>query len=343
LGKKNLLVVVVSYHYCLDDHVEFLAMITWIAALIASIEVVPLLVTRAAGLKNTGSTKWGKFLRETDVKYHRSDICWLAFTLCTVICAVRIVACPIASLPIRVVLAALVLSLNYCLVFPVFNIFNMILRPFCKNKSMNLDKSFYFPYSKVLEGNFAIIKTEITQFMDDRNVPCFDEFRPDTLIDTRKDGNRCWRFVSLKKMGKFDEAYRSVLPNLYKLVDRPEIASAVISSLDPGTEIPPHRGYNRAYIRYHLALEAPTDNPAYIVCGGVKYVWKVGEGVCFDDLFTHYVKNPSTQRRTVLFLDIKRSGLPSHVNSMVKVANHLIENSKLLEKMIADQHVPKKI
>lgn len=331
-------------YYCVVQYVNraILGMITWIAALIASIEVVPLLVTRAAGLKNTGATRWGRFLRETDVEYHRSDVCWLAFTFCTVMCSMRVLVRAPLPPSVRVVAAILILSLNYCLVFPIFNVFNMILRPFCKNGPMNLDKSLYFPYSKVLEENFPVIKSEITRFMDDRNVPCFDEFRPDTLIDTRKDGNRCWRFVSLKKMGKFDEAYRSVLPNLYRLVDRNEIASVVISSLDPGTEIPPHRGYNKAYIRYHLALEAPTDDPAYIVCGGVKYVWRVGEGVCFDDMYTHYVKNPSKQRRTVLFLDIKRSGLPSRVNTMVELANHLIENSTLLEKVIADQHVPRK-
>jgi hypothetical protein len=309
-----------------------------VCAGLASLQLVAMIAAHATGV-NVGTTKFGKMMLEADTKYFFADACYIAFMLCTIILTVRTIKSEL-GLPIKVVLSLLLLYSNYLLVFPIISVTNMILRPFCANGPMNLNKHKYFPHSRVLEDNFSCIADEVVNFMDTRKVPCLNELRPDILIDTPTEG-RCWRFVALKKMNRFNELYRDAMPDLYELLDRPEISTAVISSLDPMTEIPAHKGYSKGLIRYHLAIEAPTDDPAYIICGGQKYIWKQGEGVCFDDMFVHHVKNPSKKRRTVLYLDINRTDCP--VQPVIDFQNYIVENSSLLKTFIKDQHIPKKM
>jgi aspartyl/asparaginyl beta-hydroxylase (cupin superfamily) len=307
-------------------------------AAVASVQLIPVIASHGAGV-NFGTTRLGKAMLKADTDYFFGDICNIAYMLFTFIIVARVMKSERSSAS-KAAISAAVLYSNYLLVFPLISVTNMMLRPFCDNGPMNLDKMRYFPRSRVLEDNFATIRNEVVAFMDERRVPCLNELRPNILLDTPTDG-RCWRFVALKKMNQFNELYRDAMPKLYQLLDSDEISTAVISSLDPETEIPPHKGYSKAFIRYHLALEAPTDNPAYIVCGGEKYVWKEGEGVCFDDMFVHHVINPSKKRRTVLYLDINRTDCP--LQSVIAVHNYIVENSTLLKVFIKDQHIPTKI
>ena len=172
-------------------------------------------------------------------------------------------------------------------------------------------------------------------------MPCLHETVPDIYIDP---GNRdqCWRFLPLKRQGRLDPIYRADLPFLYAALDHPLIVNAIISSLDPGTHIPPRRGYFKGYLRYHLGIEVPTDSsndPAHIVCGGERYEWVRGEGVLFDDMFIHYVNNPSPhQRRTVLYLDIRRRNLPRCLHIINDVVHRLVEGNPFVQFATRDQH-----
>lgn len=309
------------------------------SAAIASVEIVPVIVASTCKI-NWGKTSIGKWLLKSDTNWRRGELCMISYMVFTILLALKLIKSKL-TLPAKTILSFIVLYSNYFFAVPVISVTNLMLRPYCKNGPMNLDKSKYFPYSSVLEQNlnFKSIQSEITTFMNTRSVPCLVESRPDILIDTPTD-DRCWRFVAIKKLNRLNELHRESFPMLYRLLDRDEISSAVISSLDPQTEIPPHRGYSQAFIRYHLAIEAPTDNPAYIVCGGERYQWKEGEGVCFDDMFTHYVKNPSKKRRTVLYLDIKRVNCP--LKSVIDLQNHIFETNSFLKAILRDQHVPRK-
>lgn len=71
------------------------------------------------------------------------------------------------------------------------------------------------------------------------------------------------------------------------------------------------------------------DDKAYIVCGGQKYIWKENKGIVFDDMYLHYVKNPTNQRRVVLYLDIKRKSESYFINKLNDIGIYLIENSLL--------------
>ncbi|KAG5179173.1 Aspartyl/Asparaginyl beta-hydroxylase-domain-containing protein [Tribonema minus] len=211
----------------------------------------------------------------------------------------------------------------------------------CRNPPLGLNRYEYFPEANGFEApaTFAAIRAEVNTYLDSRTVPCLHETVPDIRISSAVgEGGQCWRFLPLKKLGKLDEKHRTHFPALFDLLEQDCIANAIISSLDPGTVIPAHRGYFKGFIRYHLAIEAPTDAPASITCGGIRYEWKTGEGILFDDTFIHSVINPSRSRRTVLYLDIKRRNLPPYVQRMTDAVYAAVAGNKLLQAALADQH-----
>ena len=138
-------------------------------------------------------------------------------------------------------------------------------------------------------------------------------------------------------------------PNTIELLKNEQIHNAFFSILDPGVEIPPHIGYYKGYLRYHMGVIIPNNNTgkiddkAYIVCGGEKYIWEDNKGVVFDDLYLHYVKNPTNQLRVVLYLDIKRNSNSHIVNTINDVGIYLIENSFIFNNFLKNQHSQNKI
>ena len=86
-----------------------------------------------------------------------------------------------------------------------------------------------------------------------------------------------------------------------------------------------------------------TDDKAYIVCGDEKYIWKKGQGIVFDDMYLHYVKNPTNQTRVVLYLDVKRKSENPFINSINNAGIYLVENSILFKTFLKNQHNQNKI
>jgi len=86
----------------------------------------------------------------------------------------------------------------------------------------------------------------------------------------------------------------------------PNMIQAFFSILDPGKSVPKHEGPYLGYLRYHLGLRVPKDDPPKIVVNGQDYVWKEGEAVLFDDSWPHEVVNNSNELRAVLIVDVRR-------------------------------------
>jgi aspartate beta-hydroxylase len=86
----------------------------------------------------------------------------------------------------------------------------------------------------------------------------------------------------------------------------PNLLQAFFSILDPSKSIPEHEGPYAGYLRYHLGLVVPDDNPPSITVNGETYVWKEGEAILFDDSYPHRVDNQSTGVRIVLIIDVRR-------------------------------------
>ena len=100
--------------------------------------------------------------------------------------------------------------------------------------------------------------------------------------------------------------------------------------------IPAHNGAYRGYLRYHLGLKVPTENPPYIRIRDQYYTWTEKESVLFDDSWNHQVINPCASERVILVVDIYRPmpAAPSKVNYLL--TKYLIKRfyaEKVLKKL----------
>lgn len=74
----------------------------------------------------------------------------------------------------------------------------------------------------------------------------------------------------------------------------------------PGKSVPAHEGPYYGYLRYHLGLRVPKDNPPRIVVNGQNHFWKEGEIVFFDDSWPHEVLKNGNELRAVLIVNMLR-------------------------------------
>lgn len=204
----------------------------------------------------------------------------------------------------------------------------------------------YFPNHVHFEKQqtFQQIQQEIKQLIEIKPFACFDESVSEIrrIVQKTKDG-RCWRWQFIKERGKLKTDTLDNCPMLLKLLQDPIVANASISVLDPEVSIPPHKGYFKGYIRYHICIETPdndSDKP-YIICGGQKYAWKTGESIMFDDMFEHEVVNRSKSRRIVLFLDILRQDMPHGLQQCTNILTNWINENPFLNAVIDNQHITK--
>lgn len=288
---------------------------------------------------NFNETKIGNYLRELNNKYHTNNICLLSFTLLTIIISIRIYYSNYNT-NIKIISILLILLLNYIFILPLVNLWNLILTLICDNPPMHIDKQKYFKESELFENkdNFNIIQNEIQTFINNNTIPCLHEIIPDITISSKKNEDKCWHFLPLKLAGEIKEKYRKYFPFLFKLLESDNISNAIISSLDAGMNIPAHRGYFKGYLRYHLGIDVPTDKSPYIVCDGHVYKWQTGEGILFDDMYLHYVNNPSEYKRTVLYMDIKRNDLSGIIKYINNIFYTIIDNSIIIKLFVQDQH-----
>ena len=104
----------------------------------------------------------------------------------------------------------------------------------------------------------------------------------------------------------------------------PGMQSCLFSIMGPGAYVPPHSDPGKGVIRYHLGLKVPKDRDKCFICvDGIKYHWKEGEGVLFDDVFEHWVQNDTDETRVILFVDILRplTGMAKYLQSLANFAN----------------------
>lgn len=244
------------------------------------------------------------------------------------------------------IISILLIIIIYIPIFPIINVINIILMIYCNNPPFIKNMESAFPSYKSIEKKYLIIKSEFDKYNNNNNIDCFRTNNPLlSNIDTIdiKNGN-CWRTLYLKKSGEKIKNMEIYFPETMALLNDSQIQNAFFSILDPKVEIKPHIGYYKGYLRYHLGLEIPNESGknAYLICGGEKYEWKNGESVIFDDMYLHYVNNPTSKKRVILYLDIKRNNLNPILTLIADFGNYLIENSYLLKIFIKNQHVQTK-
>lgn len=167
---------------------------------------------------------------------------------------------------------------------------------------------------------FPTIKKEFENVLNNtHNLPRYHDIDPgETEIS-----NACekkWSVFMLYLLGYHVEGADKLCPKLCSALKKiPNITQAFFSILEPGKSIPLHEGPYIGYLRYHLGIHIPADNPPHIVVNKQPYTWRAGEAVLFDDSWPHEVKNESSDYRAVLIIDILRPMpfLPHAINRFV--------------------------
>lgn len=246
-------------------------------------------------------------------------------------------------------LIIIVLTINnfYLLRILLTLFMNITLSKYCNNSAFftHKEKQEIFPMSQYIESNYLSIRSDYINYKPP--IKPFFEMLPDFFVGDKEKQikeNKFWKLLPIKTTGKIIQSNHKFFPSLHPILSNPSIHNVFFSVLDPNVCIPPHYGPYKGYLRYHLGLIVPEENgkKPFIVVDNQKYFWKEGEGIMFDDFYEHYVENPTSQQRVVLFIDVVRP-LKGFIDKLNKIGIFLIENDPKLKEIQEIQHKSVKI
>lgn len=203
-----------------------------------------------------------------------------------------------------------------------FRLFNPIFNYYIggDNRPVFFDIDDTLPVLRVLDQNIDAIQAELDTILP-MNIPRYHEV--DTWqykISAEGDPDKDWKVFMLYAFGQKAEANQAVCPDTTRLINGiPHLFQAFFSILDPGKSIPAHSGPYRGYLRYHLGLRIPKNNPPKLRVKDQFCTWQQGESVLFDDSWEHEVINDSDETRVILIVDVMRPlpPFPHAVNQFI--------------------------
>ncbi len=184
------------------------------------------------------------------------------------------------------------------------------------------DVATHFPHLMEFDRNWRDIREEADRVLSLREeIPRYHEvdYWQEKLTGADMPG-KSWKVFPLYLMGAKPKRPREMCPKTTAIIDRvPNLFQAMFSVLEPGKSIAPHTGPYLGYLRYHLGIRVPTENPPSIRVADEWYTWEEGKSVVLDDSLDHEVVNTSSEIRVVLIVDILRPFPPAlhAVNSML--------------------------
>ena len=154
---------------------------------------------------------------------------------------------------------------------------------------------------------YPAIRKEFDRLIEDwKELPQYHEIDPGERAISNTTPNR-WNVFMLEIMGHCPRQNRAYCPETCRaLAQVPNMIQAFFSILDPGKSVPEHEGPYLGYLRYHLGVRVPAENPPKLIVNNQEYVWREGEAVLFDDSWPHSVVNHSNELRAVLIVDVRR-------------------------------------
>jgi len=207
-----------------------------------------------------------------------------------------------------------------------------------RNRPVFFDIDKTYPPFRGLDAAYPEVRAELQALLDDRTeIPRYHDLdRMQNYISNTVATDKDWKVYYLYAMGEKPAANRARCPRTAAALDRiPDLFQAFFSILDGGKSVPAHYGPYRGYIRYHLGLIVPAENPPSIRVKDQHYTWKEGESVLFDDSWNHEVYNEAKDRRVVLIVDVRRPmPLPlAAVNRVVEAGMRMVYGKQILKKL----------
>jgi aspartyl/asparaginyl beta-hydroxylase (cupin superfamily) len=174
-------------------------------------------------------------------------------------------------------------------------------------KFFDIDRA--FPELRRVDAAYQAIRAELMALMPAQKLmPRYHEIDSDLIqASGRLHRDKNWNVFMLYSYGAKPEANRARCPRTCEVLERiPRLSQAFFSILDGGKAIPAHAGPTRSYLRYHLGLKVPSENPPQIRVMDQRYTWKEGESILFDDSWEHEIYNTAAEPRAVLIIDVLR-------------------------------------
>ena len=155
-----------------------------------------------------------------------------------------------------------------------------------------------------LGKHWRTIREELLPLLAERNrIPAFRDISPDhrrIATDTR------WKSFFLEGYGFRAEENCARCPETMALLKSvPGLVVAFFSIMEPGTQVPSHRGVTKAWYNCHLGLVIP-EGRVGIEIAAQPVGWREGEWLVFDETNRHQVWNERQDPRVVLFLQVRR-------------------------------------
>ena len=175
---------------------------------------------------------------------------------------------------------------------------------FSKHKNTPFLDPENFPDLKLLQDNWEVIRDEALNLNNDAQIKAsadLDDLGFNSFFRTG------WKRFYLKWYGANLVSAQALTPKTLALLDQiPAIKGAMFTMLPPGARLQRHRDPYGGSLRYHLGLVTPNSDDCFIEVDGIKYSWRDGEAVMFDETYIHYAHNQTDQNRIILFVDVKR-------------------------------------
>jgi aspartate beta-hydroxylase len=176
-----------------------------------------------------------------------------------------------------------------------------------KHRPTYFDIKATFPGLDEVTRAFPVIQQEFDRLMVEWDeLPQYHEVDSGERAISAATPQR-WNVFMLEVMGHRPPQNRAYCPETCRVLDRvPNMIQAFFSILDPGKSVPQHEGPYLGYLRYHLGIRVPKQDPPHLIVNSRPYTWREGEAVLFDDNWPHSVVNTSSELRAVLIVDVRR-------------------------------------
>jgi len=177
-----------------------------------------------------------------------------------------------------------------------------------EERPVSYDVDAVVPELRQLEKNWLTIRREAERILPDlHTVPRYFDLDPVQYGIAQTEAGADWRVFMIYAYGERPARNRALCPETARLIDSiPGVFVAFFSILEPGKSVPAHHGPLRTYLRYHLGVITPKNNPPTLRVKDQLHTWQEGTGFFFDDSWDHEVTNKSDGVRVVLIVDIIR-------------------------------------
>ena len=116
----------------------------------------------------------------------------------------------------------------------------------------------------MLDQAFPTIREELLTVLPNKaTIPRYHDIDPmQAYISAPGDPDKAWKIFYLYAMGDWPGQGRAACPKTAALLkDIPGLFQAFFSILEAGKAIPVHEGPYRGYLRYHLGMVVPEQDP----------------------------------------------------------------------------------